>query len=143
MDYLHRQLQIIHTDVKPENVVVALPQKAVQLVMETYSQGLPQLVVSVILGKNKFRRKLDLKGNFRPLTPLTPQSFSKRYEMDLTREMSGLSWLCQGYPFQGTISIFFWAISHTNSFDLTGGWVGTSQATKLDLLWSLLLRIAK
>jgi serine/threonine-protein kinase SRPK3 len=36
MDYLHRQLQIIHTDVKPENVVVALPQKAVQLVMETY-----------------------------------------------------------------------------------------------------------
>eukprot|EP00667_Euglena_gracilis_P004719 EG_transcript_4748 len=36
LDYLHRELQIIHTDVKPENVVVAMPQKAVQLVMESY-----------------------------------------------------------------------------------------------------------
>eukprot|EP00668_Euglena_longa_P008300 GGOE01009986.1.p1 GENE.GGOE01009986.1~~GGOE01009986.1.p1 ORF type:complete len:715 (+),score=150.96 GGOE01009986.1:58-2202(+) len=37
LDYLHRELQIIHTDVKPENVVVAMPQKAVQQVMESYS----------------------------------------------------------------------------------------------------------
>lgn len=36
LDYLHRELKIIHTDLKPENVVVALPQKPVQKAMSTY-----------------------------------------------------------------------------------------------------------
>ena len=36
LDYLHRELKIIHTDVKAENVVVACPQKAVQKAMEKF-----------------------------------------------------------------------------------------------------------
>jgi|EP00670_Eutreptiella_braarudii_P007216 serine/threonine-protein kinase SRPK3 len=37
LDYLHSKLHIIHTDLKPENVVVAMPQKAVQKAMECYT----------------------------------------------------------------------------------------------------------
>ena len=36
LDYLHRELKIIHTDLKPENIVVACPQKAVQKAMEKF-----------------------------------------------------------------------------------------------------------
>ena len=37
LDYLHSKLHIIHTDLKPENVVVASAQKAVQKAMFSYT----------------------------------------------------------------------------------------------------------
>ena len=36
LDYLHRELSIIHTDIKPENVLLATPIKKIRRIMEIY-----------------------------------------------------------------------------------------------------------
>lgn len=63
LDYLHSDCRIIHTDIKPENILLYLTPKEVETLAERAQQGLQQGAVATPLGREPIPVSKKLSKN--------------------------------------------------------------------------------
>lgn len=95
LDYMHRMCKIIHTDFKPENVVICLKDSEVAEIAKT-----GQLTTTKMFQQNESIKKLNMKiaGTLQTTTSATAPS---KKEKKLTSKQSQASLFASDYDMEG------------------------------------------
>lgn len=92
LDYMHRQCRIIHTDFKPENVVIGLRDEEVAEIAQT-----GQLTTTKMFDGHDHNRKLNMRvagtlpTNTKRATKKTAEKKDPEPEIDLQKAMEGMT----------------------------------------------------
>lgn len=87
LDYMHRQCKIIHTDFKPENVVIGLRDDEVNEIART-----GQLTTTKMFQNGEFIKKLNMKvAGTLPFVPKQEKSLEQKIQPDSSKQSQNTS----------------------------------------------------